>query len=574
MRALSIAILLATMFAASAWADDGGQQRSLAPDGAGGVYVARLVPFGGSNRLVLEHFRGDGTRAPGYAVPQALDTTGGISGYAIAPDGFGGAVAAFGSPIHAGVPSGVFATRASAAVAPTPGWPRDGVLALDGSLAPTTPGVARDGAGGLFTTRTDYGANTNDLDINGQRIGSAATIAPGWPDSGVAICACPGDQFDPVMVPDELGGAFVAWSDGRAYGTALGYDIWAQHVNADGSLAWDALGVPVARDSFIEDYFPVGTPDGFGGVLVAWLRLSQVSIPECPADELGLQRVNSAGTRVTGWPERGVALGHMVSGPLAGPIADGAGGAWVFASVLEQCSMTSPAPRAARLFHVASDGHMAPGFTEQGKVLSTDTRGGPLATALVADAPLSGGAVHGVIAVWATETAATSRPVRAMRILPSGVSAPEWPSDGAVVVDHASETVGAITDGAGGALVVWIDSDEVTRVTRVTRDGVVRPDWPGAPFSTVVSAARPYPSSGAVTIPLALPRVGPLEARVLDLQGRLVRKLANVAQFSAGQHDLTWDGRDDDGRDVTNGLYFVSVRWNNTTHGVRVAIVR
>ena len=41
-----------------------------------------------------------------------------------------------------------------------------------------------------------------------------------------------------------------------------------------------------------------------------------------------------------------------------------------------------------------------------------------------------------------------------------------------------------------------------------------------------------------------------------DLGGRLVRTLVRAAQ-PAGQYQVTWDGRDDHGRRLASGVYFV-----------------
>ena len=52
------------------------------------------------------------------------------------------------------------------------------------------------------------------------------------------------------------------------------------------------------------------------------------------------------------------------------------------------------------------------------------------------------------------------------------------------------------------------------------------------------------------------------------MSGRLVRTLADGQMFQASKADadrrLTWDGLDDGGRRVTRGVYFVSVRYQNS----------
>ena len=43
----------------------------------------------------------------------------------------------------------------------------------------------------------------------------------------------------------------------------------------------------------------------------------------------------------------------------------------------------------------------------------------------------------------------------------------------------------------------------------------------------------------------------------MDVTGRRVRHLVS-GEFSAGTHDFAWDGRDDDGRAVKPGAYFMA----------------
>jgi hypothetical protein len=65
--------------------------------------------------------------------------------------------------------------------------------------------------------------------------------------------------------------------------------------------------------------------------------------------------------------------------------------------------------------------------------------------------------------------------------------------------------------------------------------------------------------SGVATVEFGLGRARRAELGIFDLAGRRVRLLASMA-FDAGPHRLDWDGRDDAGRAVARGLYFVRLR--------------
>jgi flagellar hook assembly protein FlgD len=52
-------------------------------------------------------------------------------------------------------------------------------------------------------------------------------------------------------------------------------------------------------------------------------------------------------------------------------------------------------------------------------------------------------------------------------------------------------------------------------------------------------------------------RESPVELAIVDVSGRRVRHLVSGV-FSAGTHEFAWDGRDDDGRTLRAGAYFMA----------------
>ncbi len=90
------------------------------------------------------------------------------------------------------------------------------------------------------------------------------------------------------------------------------------------------------------------------------------------------------------------------------------------------------------------------------------------------------------------------------------------------------------------------------------------------PVADIAGAiASPNPASGPTRFAFTLPREGNVDVAVIDAAGRQVRALAS-ATFTAGTHELTWDGRDDDGRVTRPGVYFVRVESGGTTRVSRV----
>jgi hypothetical protein len=64
------------------------------------------------------------------------------------------------------------------------------------------------------------------------------------------------------------------------------------------------------------------------------------------------------------------------------------------------------------------------------------------------------------------------------------------------------------------------------------------------------------------TIKFGLAKSYRVEIKVFDVSGRLIRTLASH-QFTAGTHDVVWDGLDNGGRQVARGVYFTQVKFAN-----------
>ncbi len=71
-----------------------------------------------------------------------------------------------------------------------------------------------------------------------------------------------------------------------------------------------------------------------------------------------------------------------------------------------------------------------------------------------------------------------------------------------------------------------------------------------------MSQPSPNPASGAVAFSMHLPESGPLEVRVLSVEGRVVRTL-HRGQVPAGSRSFVWDARNDEGRKVACGVYLI-----------------
>ena len=80
------------------------------------------------------------------------------------------------------------------------------------------------------------------------------------------------------------------------------------------------------------------------------------------------------------------------------------------------------------------------------------------------------------------------------------------------------------------------------------------------PSDFVLGANYPNPFNPATTIPLSVPDgAEAVDVGIYNLLGQLVRQVWS-GPLAAGEHRLTWDGRDDKGQLVASGAYLYQVR--------------
>ncbi len=80
---------------------------------------------------------------------------------------------------------------------------------------------------------------------------------------------------------------------------------------------------------------------------------------------------------------------------------------------------------------------------------------------------------------------------------------------------------------------------------------------------------RPNPTTGACSVAFNSPVAGPVTVAIVDVNGRVVRHLLSGVQ-PAGRLTLSWDGRNDAGKDLPGGIYLTRVQ---TAKGVTLGKV-
>jgi hypothetical protein len=136
------------------------------------------------------------------------------------------------------------------------------------------------------------------------------------------------------------------------------------------------------------------------------------------------------------------------------------------------------------------------------------------------------------------------------------VSAPDLGIYEVAVTDAAGAAAFSVpTDAAGLASVVVTSPNALPHSATLAisaATGVVD----GGTLSSGLSQNCPNPFVGSTGIAFALARPGRVSVAVYDVSGRRVATLAE-GEHDAGSFSVSWDGRDDSGREVAAGAYFV-----------------
>ncbi len=87
-------------------------------------------------------------------------------------------------------------------------------------------------------------------------------------------------------------------------------------------------------------------------------------------------------------------------------------------------------------------------------------------------------------------------------------------------------------------------------------------------------SAHPNPFNPATEIGFGLLREAGVTLTVHDVRGRRVRRLLAGAVLPAGRHELTWDGRGDNGRAMPSGVYLLQLTDERETRGLRLILLQ
>ena len=78
----------------------------------------------------------------------------------------------------------------------------------------------------------------------------------------------------------------------------------------------------------------------------------------------------------------------------------------------------------------------------------------------------------------------------------------------------------------------------------------------------------PNPCTHNTTISYAIPKSGNVSLKVYNIKGQLVKTIVD-AHKEEGYYTATWDGKDENGKPVSSGIYFYKLETDNSQSQIR-----
>jgi hypothetical protein len=313
------------------------------------------------------------------------------------------------------------------------------------------PQAVSDGAGGVIVVWMD--TRGSSYDIYAQRVNALGTVQ--WTPNGVAICAASNNQTFPQLCSDGNGGAIIAWQDQRI---GSQYDIYTQRVNAVGNVEWPANGIALCTFGYDQTNSQICT-DGAGGAIVTWQDYRSGS----GYYDIYAQHVDSWGQ--IPWTANGIVICTATGDQsYQCQVSDGAGGAiiaWQDYRSGSNNDIYAQRGSAAGVVQWTSNG-----------VAICNPPGHQSSPQLFGDG------VGGTIIVWTDNRSGTNYDIYAQRV--NAIGSYLWTYQGVAICTAASEQTNPFLagDGAGGAIITWVDQRSGTNADiyaqRVSTAGMVQ----------------------------------------------------------------------------------------------------
>ena len=303
-------------------------------------------------------------------------------------------------------------------------WSENGIPIASATTAQVHMSSVSDGNGGAFLTWENN--PSSDINIYAQWIDGSGNLR--WGSSGVVVNSAGLDQKYPSIVPDGSGGVIIAWQDESSN------NIYVQRLNASGSRLWGTWGMIICSATGEQTLVKMVT-DGQGGAILIWIDKRNWS-----ASVLYAQRIDGSGNSL--WTSNGIPV-TTITGVQSSHVlvSDGAGGVFVAWQDYRNGNYDVFAQRLTSAGAQAWSSAGVPVASLVGNQISPATC-------------ISG---NNIFISW-EDTRTGSSDIYAQELDPSGN--PLWTVNGIpiCVATGAQMNSRVVHDGAGGAIITWVDN--------------------------------------------------------------------------------------------------------------------
>ncbi len=265
-------------------------------DGNGGVWVAWWDTRNDEGDVYAQHLDMAGIPQLSTNGIAVCTGSGGQGGVRITSNGAGGAIVGWFGGYFGVEPGGV--RLQNVADNGSLLWPVDGVRACTLSSPQFVPEITANGNGGAVVTWVDR-RNDGTGDLYAQLVNASGTVQ--WDTTGVLVDDGIGEQGSVAMARSGTNATFMAWSTPPDT-VNLDNNIRAQLLGDDGIAAWEPLGKLVCGAPLYQS-FPRVVEDLNGDAVVAWLDARNGA-----DNNLYMQRISAAGSTI--WQADGVPLAN------------------------------------------------------------------------------------------------------------------------------------------------------------------------------------------------------------------------------------------------------------------------
>lgn len=242
-------------------------------DGSGGAVIAWRDIRNGNNDIYAQRVNATGTSLWGVSGLAVCNLPSSSTALTMDNEASGDAVISWHDNRNGN--SDIYAQRLDASG--TPQWTANGLAICTTLGSQYNPKIYSRGGEIIIGWLDDGGRTTR---IHAQKLNYAGTLQ--WETGGATVCPADGGKSELAITTDQNGGAILTWMDVRN----TTYDIYAQRIDAAGSMLWGIPGLPIATFGSSTGY-PSIVSNGVGGAIIAF--------NVAPANGVFVQNVSSAG---------------------------------------------------------------------------------------------------------------------------------------------------------------------------------------------------------------------------------------------------------------------------------------